>query len=105
MTTRFPEPEVLVELREIASIGEKTYALPHLPLLEPTAANKFDKKILGALSLVHFMTAKLSAKRLAARKKIARCAQELAETLGKLKPDEKTLLVQFTHHNPTESSF
>jgi hypothetical protein len=114
------DPAVLAELRKIAKIRENPYALLHAqyvllhnqyalsaaqegelvaPIMPPiTAADRFDSKIETAVYVAHFSIALRSPKKLAARKQIARCAQELANTLQALRRDEKEILLHFLPH-------
>jgi hypothetical protein len=112
------EPEVLPKLRKIADIRENPYAslYTHIlssahqrasssahqlgewifPFFPPiSGADRFDAKIVTAVYGTHVMTSMSRAKSLTARSKIARCAQELADALDELKPDQKELLLTF----------
>jgi len=111
------DPAVLAKLRKIAAIRENPYASLHaqyvllhnqyalsaaqegelvVPIMPPiTAADRFDSKIETAVYAAHFSIALGSPKKLAARKQIARCAQELANTLQALRRDEKEILLHF----------
>jgi hypothetical protein len=111
------DPAVLAKLRKVAAIRENPYASLHaqyallhnqytllsaqqgelvVPIFPPTtAADRFDLEIETAVYVTHCTIALGSAKKLTARKQIARCAQELANTLRALRRDEKDLLVHF----------
>jgi hypothetical protein len=114
------DPAVLAELRKIAAIRENPYALLRaqyvlshnqyallsaqegnlvVPIIPPTtAADQFDSNIEAAVYVAHCTIALGSAKKLTARKQIARCAQELANALQALRRGEKDLLVHFLPH-------
>jgi hypothetical protein len=107
------DPAVLAELRKIAAIHEHPFALLHAQyvslqnqyalqhgtddfMVPPTTrADRFDSEIEATVYVAHDTIALGSAKKLTARKPIARCAQQLAKTLQALKRDEKDLLVHF----------
>ncbi len=111
------DPAVLAELRKIVAIRENPYALLRaqyvsshnqyallaaqegelvVPMMPPTTAgNRFDSDIEVAVYVAHDTVALGSAKKLRARKQIARRAQELANTLRALRRDEKDLLIHF----------
>jgi hypothetical protein len=105
-----PDPADLAKLRKVAAIRENPYAAlyeqyrllaaQHGELLPAprTAADQFDLDIKLVIYTAHCAVALSSAKKLTARKKIARCAQELANTLQALRRDEKGVLVHFLPH-------
>lgn len=111
------DPAVLAELRKIVAIRENPYALLHAryvslhnqyalqegklddAIIPPTTmAEQFDSMIKAAVYVAHLTIALASPKKLRARKQIARCAQELANTLRALTQDEKDVLVHFLPH-------
>lgn len=112
------DPAVLAELRKIASIRESPYALMHAQyvslhnqqvlqnggalddLISPptTKTDQFDSKIKAAVWVTHVAIALSSPKKLTARKQIARCARELADTLQALRRDDKEILLHFLPH-------
>jgi hypothetical protein len=109
------DPAVLAKLRKIAAIREENpFALlraQYVALLAaqqgelvipppPTAADEFNFKIGAAIYVAHFCIALSNPKKLTARKQIASCAQELANTLRTLSQDEKDVLVHFLPHRP-----
>jgi hypothetical protein len=57
-----------------------------------------------AIYVTHFCIALSNPKKLTARKKIFRCAQELANTLRALSRDDKEILLHFLSH-PRQSTF
>jgi hypothetical protein len=97
------DPAVIAELRKLAAIRENPYALLHaqyvslrnqyalssaqeddlpVPMFPPiTEAEQFDSNIMSAIWVAHLSIALSSPKKLTTRKKIARCARELAKTL------------------------
>jgi hypothetical protein len=112
------DPAVLAELRKIAAIRENPYVLMHAQyvslhnqhvlqnggalddLIVPpiTEAEQFDSKIKSAVWVAHLTIALSSPKKLTARKQIARCARELADTLQALRRDDKEILLHFLPH-------
>ena len=123
------DPAVLADLRKIAAIRENPYTLLRtqyvsshyqyallaaqegelvVPMFPPeTAVDRFDSNIKSAVWAAHLTIALSSPKKLTARKEIARCAQELANTLQALKKDEKETLLHFLprHHQSTFDAF
>jgi hypothetical protein len=113
------DPAVLAELRKIAAIPDSPYVALYaqyallraqqgelLPPPATTAADRFNSRVESAVYVAHLTIALSSPKKLTARKKIARCAQELANTLQALKRDDKEILVHFLpHHQSTFEDF
>lgn len=108
------DPAVLAELRKIAGIRENPYAVLRAQYVQlhnqyalqegwpgdwipppTTEADQFDSKIKSAVWVAHLTIALSSPKRLTARKQIARCARELANTLQALRRDEIEILLHF----------
>jgi hypothetical protein len=114
------DPAVIAELRKLAAIRENPYALLHaqyvslrnqyalssaqeddlpVPMFPPiTEAEQFDSNIMSAIWVAHLSIALSSPKKLTTRKKIARCARELAKTLQALSRDDKEILLHFLPH-------
>jgi hypothetical protein len=99
------DPAVLAKLRKIVAIRENPYASLHAqyvllhnqyallaaqegelvaPMFPPTTEADFDSKIKSAVYVAHWTIAETRPEKLTARKKIARCARELANTLQAL---------------------
>jgi hypothetical protein len=101
-----PEPRVFDELAKLAGIKESPYPFPKVirnVTFITTVREEFEREIIVALAAAHMGAAFIAGtKKLMRTRNIAREAKALADTLGRMRSEEKDILTVFLPHRRSE---
>jgi hypothetical protein len=101
-----PEPRVFDKLAKLAGIKESPYPFPKVIFgvtFFTTVREEFEREIVVALAAAHDGAALIGgSKKLLRSRAIAREAKALADTLGRVRTEEKDILAFFLPHRRSE---